>query len=1084
VSKPPPSADYSSIISGGKKEREDENEETKSTRQGETPTKPKTKKTITEAEVEGGKIFNSFFETLKGWDFAEGEPKIVLSFDGACRGNGKGDRDASYACCAFLLDSTSMVCVTAEKRSYRLGDATNNKAELRAAIEAVKLANDIAKVHPTKTFNFNILGDSMYVINGIHEGRIHTTTKDESSQINWQEWSDFRVEMRRASDRTAVSWNWIPRALNSAADLCANAVLDSEEVSISSLVERVPVVDKSTPLTDDHLINFWTTTGRPSCKYLSPFMHDVWRKLFFGLLTNAMQQNTAQAWFAVFVAPLVYLFPQSKATQKIFISRCANVKMALEVFHDTLKTPKAIERKVYPTRPLEEAVQFLVANAKAARACEQLEGLSSSLQTPNQHDIVKAWPQRPDALCKFDIEGALDVNYSQIVFAMKGMKSGKAADLGGWTKELFSIITREASQEEKMQIEHLFVRIIGGTLPSVVDKMIRADKGMFIGSEVKKRGVLITSFFSKAAWRMAFDRNAVHFPPQSIFRVVGDIQIALAHNKQEILKTDGANAFFNINRRCVFEAVKHIQCPLFRAMWNMTYGQSSSVAVTKGDGQLFMLHDLVNGVKAGCVSGSKLFIAGMGCVTKMDGVLSIVDDLYFVKNTGVTRQEMEAQVRRVTAQTGVDFFGSKTKWITPDCPPQHILGGVVVPDTKLPFDHVITQKFQEVWKLVLKISSTKLPLQVKFVLFKTALMRFKFIFRATPVQGIVEGADIVDEGVVRTFKNIFGVENLPEDRSALISIPMGRGGLGVPCFRAIAKLYWNKMIVDGGHTRDLEAPRYDGYDVEMSEEDATMFALKEQCKRPYVNAALVMKCAKTPQLLACTPRDVYKLSDDSFMALIYSRLFYIPDKFKPPCMMEDDDLYAHYVACHRCKQGITRHNTVNYELMKCIPRIGLVCSSQTNQFPLPKDNPTGSLLHWSDKNVAGPDMIVYDTPVHAIDFSIAMPSVEARKTDHPRVRCCLGARQHKKEKLYVDWELTYSMSCKAFIMATNGLFANEAHETLELYAKERGRWFVPWVELRLQIKMCEIQASILQLMKARTSGSAFTAEAASQVTHA
>ena len=256
MSKPPPSADYLSIASGGK-DREEGKEEKQIGKKREV-----VKKTITQertAAAEETLIFDIFFEVLKAWNFVEGVPEIVLSFDGACRNNGKGDRDASYACCAFLLgksaDSadTPMHCMTAEKRSHRLGDATNNKAELRAAIEAVKLANEISQVHPKKTFNFKFLGDSMYVINGIFEGRLHTTTAEESSQINWKEWSDFRVEMRRLTDHVKTSWNWIPRALNSAADMCANAVLDSEEVDVSALVERVPVVDSSKPITDDDI---------------------------------------------------------------------------------------------------------------------------------------------------------------------------------------------------------------------------------------------------------------------------------------------------------------------------------------------------------------------------------------------------------------------------------------------------------------------------------------------------------------------------------------------------------------------------------------------------------------------------------------------------------------------------------------------------------------------------------------------------------------------------------------------------------------------------------------------------------------
>ena len=241
--------------------------------------------------------------------------------------------------------------------------------------------------------------------------------------------------------------------------------------------------------------------------------------------------------------------------------------------------------------------------------------------------------------------------------------------------------------------------------------------------------------------------------------------------------------------------------------------------------------------------------------------------------------------------------------------------------------------------------------------------------------------------------------------------------------------------------------------------------------------------AKAPsvQLLGVIPRDSVKLSDAAFEALIFSKLQYLPDKFKPPCEMPPGtDLYAHWVGCRRCKQGITRHNTVNYELMRCIPKIGFVCSAQTSHLPLPKDTATGTARLWSDKTVAGPDLLVYADPTHAIDLTIVNPTVEQRTSETPRARCCLTRAVQKKRDTYTDWETVYDMRCRSFVMSTNGFFSHDAQQLLGEYAEGRGRWFVSWVELRLQVKLCEVQAAILHMMVARTAASPYTTEAVSQ----
>ena len=70
-------------------------------------------------------------------------------------------------------------------------------------------------------------------------------------------------------------------------------------------------------------------------------------------------------------------------------------------------------------------------------------------------------------------------------------------------------------------------------------------------------------------------------------------------------------------------------------------------------------------------------------------------------------------------------------------------------------------------------------------------------------------------------------------------------------------------------------------------------------------------------------------------------------------------------------------------------------------------------------------------------------------------------------------------TCKSFVMSTNGFFSYDSVTLLGQYAEKRGTWFVSWAQLRLQLKLCEAQAVILHMMKARTAAAPYTTEAAS-----
>ena len=115
-------------------------------------------------------------------------------------------------------------------RSEFLPSSTNNRAELLAAIEAVKIARDITAKHPI------IVSDSQYIVNGITEWALswerngwRTKAKGRPPVENQDLWKQLLL-LQKASDRH-ISWQWIKghsgNAGNERADWLAGVALQA-----------------------------------------------------------------------------------------------------------------------------------------------------------------------------------------------------------------------------------------------------------------------------------------------------------------------------------------------------------------------------------------------------------------------------------------------------------------------------------------------------------------------------------------------------------------------------------------------------------------------------------------------------------------------------------------------------------------------------------------------------------------------------------------------------------------------------------------------------------------------------------------
>jgi ribonuclease HI len=141
--------------------------------------------------------------------------RLIVEADGGARGN---PGPAAYG--AVVRDAQASKVLAAE--GLPIGRATNNVAEYRGLIAGLEMAREI---DPTATLEVRM--DSRLVIEQM-AGRWkvrHADLKPLALQA---------ARLRPAS----VTWTWVPRELNKAADALVNRALDGDLVPRQYMVDR------------------------------------------------------------------------------------------------------------------------------------------------------------------------------------------------------------------------------------------------------------------------------------------------------------------------------------------------------------------------------------------------------------------------------------------------------------------------------------------------------------------------------------------------------------------------------------------------------------------------------------------------------------------------------------------------------------------------------------------------------------------------------------------------------------------------------------------------------------------------------
>ena len=143
-----------------------------------------------------------------------GLPQVVVHTDGGCRGNpGLG----AWAC---ILDHAGLRW----ERSGAVPDTTNNRMELQAAIEALRLLNRPCLVALYTDSDYLRQGITAWIKGWKRNGWVTSTKDPVKNRDQWE-------ELDRLSGRHTIHWHWLKghagHPLNERCDLLANRAMDA-----------------------------------------------------------------------------------------------------------------------------------------------------------------------------------------------------------------------------------------------------------------------------------------------------------------------------------------------------------------------------------------------------------------------------------------------------------------------------------------------------------------------------------------------------------------------------------------------------------------------------------------------------------------------------------------------------------------------------------------------------------------------------------------------------------------------------------------------------------------------------------------
>lgn len=957
--------------------------------------------------------------------------EVEISFDGACRGNGKSN--ARSSCAVFVMDYES--CFS---RGKLLAHCTNNAAEIEGAILAMEVIEgivELCKNNQRKIPKFRVKGDSQHVVVAVKTGRLLAYKKSDRHP-NSALWEKLGEMVKGMAGNVHIEWSWVPRHLNVEADEIANCVLDERRPDICKRSMVCKAGERTIEQGLDAILQTMTQKRLRSIRTLP-------------LAVAKQLQTTVVAWAAEFeegqifrkllaCLPRILSVYQNKVRNrhdfKQFFHHVTLLGASREYLSDVLasllvkQTEGGHLEASPPTVDISKVVTTLCSRGLAAKAVGMAGG-NVALADPRclitQGALTHLFEPKKRLPHPLPIPlTPVQVTWPLVLRAFLKLKRGKSPGLTGMTRELLAPLFWSESGKLRDRMTQAMWEIVNVELTPEERTILKTTVLIpitYLDKPGKIRPVQLGEVLGKMALMVAED-GMPNDPSMKRTGWTDDSKgasaTAVACVQQSYMRgdpvvcSDGTNAFNLASREEAFAYLKEkemIYRPLF-PLYNLLYSEESETVTFDQDGNKVQTIVVTKGTRQGCVSGPRfLKLSIIKKSMRYCGTLvQIMDDVHII---GAASIQQASDIILDFRKSGLDLAGPKLKIVVrskgdlPDTVfwpnvreepvkvfvgPARIHGGLVSSgDEPWPvIRDAVADIFQKVDKRCGFIERLRTTKQAKMLMLRASSRFYSYYAQTIHSRFREDIFNRIDTRHAQAFFSITGVEPDSHHVPRLFS-HIEDGGCGLYPYQLLQeehlKWTWNNC------TEALKRLKLPGAGVTEPPNLSILFKWRHLSHEVLGDARTKQVAFPKVSWMTAWPSNSFTRVDDASVEVGFNLIF---ESLKPGARqcrasgvvlqhLQRDVYTKHILTCASCGRGIfwTRHQRIVYALKSTLAFHDIHSTTVTHDLPLP------------GRRKGGADLKVFAREVYLIDVTVVYGGVREMNAAYTRKK-----RKYKKHQ--------------------------------------------------------------------------------------
>lgn len=742
--------------------------------------------------------------------------ELHIKFDGACRGNG-----TNRARSAFGVFSTSYTHFLTCKGAADVD--TNNAAEIVAAIQTFHaLITHFQRLVDIGITTIIIMGDSLHVCAALCDRRLHFY-RPASGHPNchlWCQLADLQKRLDYLCEEAGIEYdvNHIPRYFNIEPDELANSFLDNREPDTTLTSRTGTNLDVDTLL--QQLLPLLHTRRCRTIRQLPDSLSIEWTRLLEQLWQH-YPRDTAITLFLV-LPHLLSVRTSSIANRYAYglvrdhLACLMHPAYLADTIAATITTFEVVPQYPTCTEPcsLDKKIRTLCSRGLHAKCIKkQTIELADVKSRKVQLSVNALFPPAPTNVPPIpDVRNTdYEVNFGDVLKAIKRMKRGSSPGLLGWTRELLVAATFSNSKIVGDYITAVISMIASGQIPDRAASDLLCTSILHIFRYLdrdKLRPIAVLDVLVRLAARTQL--GVIYQRHPELQRSLTTDCIATVRYVQEKISSrgdiavcgDGTNCFNVLHRHPAFvELQKDKRYAPVCNMIYLLYSAESSAYAYDASGAIAFRTSIQTGTRQGCVL-SRLFLhlATVHTERKLaplikPSVLKVVaDDITVVGPNAVDAFEIVADAYR--DDVNLDIRGAKLRQVSSGSPCAKLLGGLIVPND-CP-RRSITTELERILKKAQDRVETVLSLPTS-IMNKLAILRLlptwlTYYLATWPLEATRDLWQRIDTLHFEAVKLIHGNVDIPVHHAHTINQPIEGGGYGIIPLAGLAPAIVNAAI--------------------------------------------------------------------------------------------------------------------------------------------------------------------------------------------------------------------------------------------------------------------------------------------------